>query len=100
MAGAIAAAGNDTVYRAIAGSLVGAGGLGSPALLYLAAGGVGTLGVVDSDEVELVNLQRQVLHATDRVGQPKTDSAIAGSAVNRRLLPIVRRPGAMPDLGS
>jgi molybdopterin/thiamine biosynthesis adenylyltransferase/rhodanese-related sulfurtransferase len=55
--------------------LVGAGGLGSPAALYLAAAGVGTLGIVDFDVVDLSNLQRQVLHATDRVGEPKTASA-------------------------
>jgi molybdopterin/thiamine biosynthesis adenylyltransferase len=55
--------------------VVGAGGLGSPALLYLAAAGVGTLGVVDDDVVGLSNLQRQVLHATAEVGQPKTASA-------------------------
>ncbi len=55
--------------------VIGAGGLGSPALLYLAAAGVGTLGIVDDDEVSLSNLQRQVLHATETVGQPKTESA-------------------------
>src|SRR5690606_29960974 len=55
--------------------VVGAGGLGSPALLYLAAAGVGTLGVVDDDTVSLSNLQRQVLHATDEIGRPKTESA-------------------------
>lgn len=55
--------------------VIGAGGLGSPVILYLAAAGVGTIGVVDDDEVSLSNLQRQVLHATDEVGQPKTDSA-------------------------
>ncbi|MHB8958732.1 MAG: molybdopterin-synthase adenylyltransferase MoeB [Candidatus Limnocylindrales bacterium] len=55
--------------------LVGAGGLGSPAALYLAAAGVGTLGIVDFDVVDLSNLQRQVLHTTDRVGQPKVASA-------------------------
>jgi adenylyltransferase/sulfurtransferase len=55
--------------------VVGAGGLGSPALLYLAAAGVGTLGIVDDDTVSLSNLQRQVLHATPDVGRPKTDSA-------------------------
>jgi sulfur-carrier protein adenylyltransferase/sulfurtransferase len=55
--------------------LVGAGGLGSPAALYLAAAGVGTLGIVDFDVVDLSNLQRQVLHTTDRVGEPKTASA-------------------------
>lgn len=55
--------------------LIGAGGLGSPAGLYLAAAGVGTLGVVDDDEVDASNLQRQVIHTTDRVGEPKTESA-------------------------
>ncbi len=54
---------------------IGAGGLGAPALLYLAAAGVGTIGVVDFDTVDLSNLQRQVIHTTDRVGQKKTDSA-------------------------
>jgi sulfur-carrier protein adenylyltransferase/sulfurtransferase len=55
--------------------LVGAGGLGSPAALYLAAAGVGTLGIVDDDDVDLTNLQRQVIHNSERVGQPKVDSA-------------------------
>ena len=55
--------------------LVGAGGLGSPAALYLAAAGVGTLGMVDFDRVDLSNLHRQVLHGDDRVGQSKLDSA-------------------------
>jgi molybdopterin/thiamine biosynthesis adenylyltransferase len=55
--------------------VIGAGGLGSPALLYLAAAGVGTLGIVDFDTVDLTNLQRQVIHADDRVGMPKTTSA-------------------------
>ncbi|HET9294164.1 MAG TPA: molybdopterin-synthase adenylyltransferase MoeB [Gemmatimonadales bacterium] len=55
--------------------LVGAGGLGSPAALYLAAAGIGTLGIVDSDAVDLTNLQRQVLHGTSDVGTAKTDSA-------------------------
>ena len=55
--------------------LMGAGGLGSPAALYLAAAGVGTLGIVDMDVVDTSNLQRQVLHANDRVGVPKTESA-------------------------
>jgi molybdopterin/thiamine biosynthesis adenylyltransferase len=55
--------------------VIGAGGLGSPALLYLAAAGVGRITVVDHDEVDLTNLQRQIAHATDRIGQPKVDSA-------------------------
>ena len=55
--------------------LIGAGGLGSPAALYLAAAGVGTLGIVDNDEVDLSNLQRQVIHNTARIGEPKVESA-------------------------
>ncbi|HVY49611.1 MAG TPA: molybdopterin-synthase adenylyltransferase MoeB [Minicystis sp.] len=55
--------------------LLGAGGLGSPAALYLAAAGVGTLGLVDGDTVDASNLQRQVLHGTSRIGTPKVDSA-------------------------
>src|SRR5258708_22821755 len=55
--------------------LLGAGGLGSPAALYLAAAGVGTLGLVDADVVDASNLQRQILHATSRVGMPKVESA-------------------------
>jgi molybdopterin/thiamine biosynthesis adenylyltransferase len=55
--------------------LLGAGGLGSPAALYLAAAGVGTLGIVDNDVVDLSNLQRQVAHSNDRIGVPKVDSA-------------------------
>jgi molybdopterin/thiamine biosynthesis adenylyltransferase/rhodanese-related sulfurtransferase len=55
--------------------LVGAGGLGSPAAYYLAAAGVGTLGIVDSDVVDATNLQRQILHSTDRLGTPKVESA-------------------------
>src|ERR1700722_17362550 len=57
--------------------VIGAGGLGAPALLYLAAAGVGTLGVVDDDLVSLSNLQRQVIHATGDVGRPKVGSAQA-----------------------
>ncbi len=55
--------------------LLGAGGLGSPIALYLAAAGVGTLGIVDDDVVDLSNLQRQVIHTTARIGVPKVDSA-------------------------
>ena len=63
--------------------LIGAGGLGSPAALYLAAAGVGTLGLVDFDTVDLSNLQRQVLHTQDRIGMRKTESArIALTALN------------------
>ena len=66
--------------------VIGAGGLGAPALLYLAAAGVGTLGVVDDDAVSLSNLQRQVIHATPDIGRPKVDSA---AAVIARLNPHV-----------
>jgi sulfur-carrier protein adenylyltransferase/sulfurtransferase len=55
--------------------LLGAGGLGSPAALYLAAAGVGTIGIVDMDDVDASNLQRQILHNLDRIGQRKVDSA-------------------------
>jgi sulfur-carrier protein adenylyltransferase/sulfurtransferase len=55
---------------------VGAGGLGSPVAMYLAAAGVGTLGIVDFDRVDLTNLQRQLLHDTDDVGRPKVASAV------------------------
>jgi adenylyltransferase/sulfurtransferase len=59
--------------------LVGAGGLGSPLVLYLAAAGVGTLGIVDHDRVELSNLHRQIAHPTSRIGQAKTESAALGA---------------------
>jgi adenylyltransferase/sulfurtransferase len=63
--------------------VIGAGGLGSPVLLYLAAAGIGTLGVIDNDRVDLTNLQRQVVHATERVGDLKVESArTALAAVN------------------
>ncbi|MFH1854053.1 MAG: molybdopterin-synthase adenylyltransferase MoeB [Candidatus Omnitrophota bacterium] len=55
--------------------VIGAGGLGSPALLYLASAGVGKIGIVDSDKVEVNNLQRQIVHSTDTVGNPKVNSA-------------------------
>ena len=79
--------------RAAKVCVVGAGGLGSPALLYLAAAGVGTLGIVDADTVELVNLQRQVLHATEGVGVAKASSAAARLA---ELDPDVR---VVPHIG-
>jgi molybdopterin/thiamine biosynthesis adenylyltransferase len=66
--------------------VIGAGGLGAPVLLYLAAAGVGTLGVIDDDVVSLSNLQRQVIHATPDVGMPKVESA---AALIRRLNPHV-----------
>ena len=66
--------------------VIGAGGLGAPVLLYLAAAGVGTIGIVDDDAVSLSNLQRQVIHGTPDIGVPKVDSA---AAVIRRLNPHV-----------
>jgi molybdopterin/thiamine biosynthesis adenylyltransferase len=67
--------------------VVGAGGLGAPALLYLAAAGVGTLGVVDDDQVALSNLQRQVIHRTDGVGLPKVESAASAiTALNPNVM--------------
>ena len=63
--------------------VVGAGGLGSPVAMYLAAAGIGTIGVVDFDDVSLSNLQRQILHTTDRVGMAKVESArVALGALN------------------
>src|SRR5438045_5754305 len=60
--------------------VIGAGGLGSPLLLYLATAGVGTIGITDADRVDLTNLQRQIVHATDRIGALKVDSARAALA--------------------
>ena len=70
--------------------LVGAGGLGSPAGLYLAAAGVGTIGLLDSDVVDLTNLQRQVLHTTASVGRPKTESGAATIAALNPDVKVVR----------
>ena len=61
--------------------LLGAGGLGAPTALYLAAAGIGTLGLVDDDVVDASNLQRQVIHNTERIGMPKTD---VGADLHRR----------------
>ncbi len=73
--------------------VVGAGGLGSPLLLYLAAAGVGYIGIVDDDAVDLSNLQRQIAHATDRVGQNK---ALSAAAAARAINPTVEiRPYPM-----
>src|SRR6202163_2139437 len=73
--------------------VVGSGGLGAPALLYLAAAGVGTLGVVDDDAVSLSNLQRQVIHATGDIGRPKVESAQA--AIGRLNPHVAVEPLAM-----
>jgi len=67
--------------------VIGAGGLGSPVLLYLAAAGVGRITLVDDDEVDLTNLQRQIAHSTARVGMPKVESA---AAAMREINPDIR----------
>ena len=67
--------------------VIGAGGLGSPAAMYLAAAGVGTIAIADDDEVDLTNLQRQIMHSADMVGRAKVDSA---AATLQRLNPGVR----------
>jgi molybdopterin-synthase adenylyltransferase len=72
--------------------VVGAGGLGSPAALYLASAGVGRLTLVDSDRVDLTNLQRQVLHTTDRIGQLKTASGHAALQALNPQVQIVEVP--------
>jgi len=72
--------------------LLGAGGLGSPTALYLAAAGVGTLGIVDDDDVDLSNLQRQIIHTTDRIGTPKVDSAEAAIAALNPDVEVVKYP--------
>jgi molybdopterin/thiamine biosynthesis adenylyltransferase/rhodanese-related sulfurtransferase len=72
--------------------LLGAGGLGAPTALYLAAAGVGTLGIVDDDEVDLSNLQRQVIHTTDRIGRPKVDSAEETIAALNPDVEVVKYP--------
>jgi adenylyltransferase/sulfurtransferase len=69
--------------------VIGAGGLGSPLLLYLAAGGVGTIGIVDDDRVELSNLQRQVAHGTASLGIAKTASAAAAARAINPLVQVV-----------
>ncbi len=80
--------------------IIGAGGLGSPAALYLASAGVGTLSLADGDTVDLSNLQRQILHTEARIGQHKTQSAQAAlHTVNPecRVLPLPRLEGAALD---
>ncbi len=75
--------------------VVGAGGLGSPALMYLAAAGVGTIGLVEFDVVDLTNLQRQVLHGTADVGRPKLDSARDGLRSLNPEVRVVPHPGRL-----
>ena len=72
--------------------VIGAGGLGSPCLLYLAAAGVGTLGVIDDDKVDLSNLQRQIIHHTDDVNTPKVDSAKTRIAAINPDIDVITHP--------
>jgi len=74
--------------------VIGAGGLGSPAALYLAAAGVGTIGLVDGDVVDLSNLQRQILHTTATIGMPKVES---GRRTLTAINPEVNIMGLLPD---
>lgn len=75
--------------------VVGAGGLGAPVLLYLAAAGVGHLEVIDDDTVDLTNLQRQIIHTTARVGAPKTESAAAAIAEINPEIELVEHDGRL-----
>jgi adenylyltransferase/sulfurtransferase len=78
--------------------LIGAGGLGSPLLLYLAAAGVGTIGVIDDDTVDLSNLQRQIAHTTDRIGMAKVLSAgRAATAINPDVRVVEYKARLAPD---
>jgi adenylyltransferase/sulfurtransferase len=78
--------------------VIGAGGLGSPVLLYLAAAGVGTLGVVDDDVVDLSNLQRQIVHSTASIGTPKVESAKRTlAAINPDVTVITHQMRINPD---
>src|SRR5437762_10255954 len=76
--------------------VIGAGGLGSPAALYLTAAGVGTITLVDGDDVDLTNLQRQILHATESLGKPKAESgrrALARINPEVKVVPVRQRLG-------
>src|SRR5437868_7551348 len=77
--------------------LIGAGGLGSPAALYLAAAGVGTIGLVDFDRVDESNLQRQVLYSTNVVGAPKLESAVARLSASNPDIRIERHNAPFGD---
>ena len=78
--------------------VIGAGGLGSPVLLYLAAAGVGTLGVVDDDVVDLSNLQRQIVHSTGAIGTPKVESAKQTlAAINPDVIVITHRVAKLSE---
>lgn len=98
--GEVGAAGQERLLGSSA-VIVGAGGLGSPALLYLAAAGVGRIGVIDSDAVDLTNLQRQIAHRTADIGRNKAESATeAARALNPtvEVVPIAERLAAASAL--
>ena len=85
--------------------VIGAGGLGSPAAMYLAAAGVGTIGIVDDDVVDLSNLQRQVIHSSASVGEPKGESAAqrmrgVNPGVNVIPFPLRLRDGDFAQFGN
>ncbi len=82
----------QAAIRAARVLVIGAGGLGSPALLYLAAAGVGTLGIADFDTVSLSNLQRQIAHTTKNIGRPKTESAREAIAAINPGVAVVAHP--------
>ena len=78
--------------------VIGAGGLGSPALMYLAAAGIGVIGIADDDVVDITNLQRQIAHTTDRVGESKVKSAIMTlSGINPEIRVIPHKMRVGPD---
>jgi molybdopterin/thiamine biosynthesis adenylyltransferase len=79
-------------FKAARVLIVGAGGLGAPAALYLAAAGIGTIGIVDDDTVSLSNLQRQIIHRADQVGAPKVDSAGEAIAALNPYVAVIRHP--------
>lgn len=79
-------------FKAARVLIVGAGGLGSPVALYLAAAGIGTIGIADDDVVSLSNLQRQVIHTTAGIGTPKVDSAQAALAAVNPHVAVVPHP--------
>ena len=92
--------GEDGQARLLAAKVlvIGAGGLGSPLLLYLGAAGVGTIGVIDDDQVDLSNLQRQVIHDTSRIGQDKVTSARARLAeINPEVSVVEHRGRLLPE---
>src|SRR2546427_11929459 len=77
---------------------IGAGGLGSPIAMYLAAAGIGKIGILDFDAVDFSNLQRQIIHGTEDVGRPKTDSAKATlNRINPNVQPLIDNTSVTSD---